>query len=233
MVSLTGGTKPDSRIDILGPDGAPRGSTASNLSGRFALNAELGAEKESLSIVVTAPSGVRSAHALDVIVDRSKPTIALAEEFPRLTASETLFVKGQVANADAKLLVNGLDAVLEDGGFDEIVSLRVGDNQIELVATDKVGNIDVVRFTVMLDTEPPQLVEARLTPAAGDAGSFVALEVTASDASGLAATALSTVGYGAETADGVLKFNRATQTYQGSIPVSRGGVNWRRSETSS
>ena len=73
--------------------------SASDSSGRFALNAELGAEQESLSIVVTAPSGFRSAHALDVIVDRSKPTIALAEEFPRLTASETLFVKGQVANA--------------------------------------------------------------------------------------------------------------------------------------
>ena len=224
VVSLTGSTKPNSRIDILGSDGAPRGSTASDASGRFALNAELGAEQESLSIVVTAPSGFRSAHALEVIVDRSKPTIALAEEFPRLTASETLFVKGQVAKADAKLLVNGLDAVLKDGGFDEIVSLRVGDNPIELVATDTVGNVDVVRFTVMLDTEPPQLVEARLTPAAGDAGSFVALEVTASDASGLAATALSTVSYGAETVDGVLKFNRATQSYQGSVPAPRGGA---------
>ena len=52
----------------------------------------------------------------------------------------------------------------------------------------------------------------------------MALEVTASDASGLAATALSTVGYGAETADGVLRFNRATQSYQGSIPAPRGGL---------
>ena len=126
------------------------------------------------------------------------------------------------------------DAVLKDGGFDEIVSLRVGDNPIELVATDTVGNIDVVRFTVMLDTEPPELVEARLTPAAGDAGSFVALEVTASDASGLAATALSTV----ELRRGNCGRRAQVQSRHAELSglgscAARRSSNWRRSETSS
>ncbi|MGK9167186.1 FecR domain-containing protein [Inquilinus limosus] len=223
-VSLAGRTRPDSRIDVVGADGAPRGSAASNGSGRFALNIGLGADEEALSIVVTAPSGFRSAHRVEVAVDRERPTITLSEELPRLTASETLFVKGQVAKTDATLRINGSEVGLKDGAFDEIVSLRVGDNPIELVATDRLGNTDVARFTVTLDKDPPRLVAAKLTAEAGDAGAFAAVEVSASDTSGLAATAIATVAYGSETADAVLRFNRAAQSYQGSIPVPRGGL---------
>ena len=223
-VSLAGSTKPTSRIDVVGADGTLRGSTASDSAGRFALNIGLGADEEALSIVVTAPSGFRSAQRIDITVDRQRPTITLSDELPRLTASETLFVKGQVAKADATLRINGGEIELKDGAFDEIVSLRVGDNPIELVATDTLGNTDVARFTVTLDKDPPRLVAAKLSPEAGDAGSYAAIEIRASDASGLAATALATIGYGSGTADAVLRFNRAAQAYQGSLPVPRGDL---------
>lgn len=220
--SLAGRARPDSRIDVVGADGTLRGSTASDAAGRFALNIALGADEEALSIVVTAPSGFRSAQRIGVMVDRQRPVITLSEELPRLTASETLVVSGQVAKTDATLRINGGEVGLKDGAFDEIVSLHVGDNPIELVATDTLGNTDVVRFTVTLDQEPPRLVAAKLTPEMGEAGSYAALEIRASDASGLAATALATVGYGSGTADAVLRFNRAAQAYQGSLPVPRG-----------
>jgi len=223
-VSLAGRTKPASRIDVVGADGTLRGSTASDPAGRFALNIGLGADEEALSVVVTAPSGFRSAQKIEIAVDRQQPTITLSEELPRLTASETLFVKGQVAKTDAALLINGSKVGLRDGGFDEIVSLRAGDNPIELVATDTLGNTDVARFTVTLDKDPPRLVTAKLTPEAGDAGSYAAIEIRASDASGLAATALATVGYGSATADAVLRFNREAQAYQGSLPIPRGAL---------
>lgn len=221
-VSLAGRTRPASRIDVVGADGALRGSTASDPEGRFALNIGLGADEEALSIVVTAPSGFRSAHKIDIAVDRQRPIITLSEELPRLTASETLFVKGQVAKADATLRINGSEVGLRDGAFDEIVSLHAGDNPVELVAIDALGNSDVARFTVTLDQDAPRLVAAKLTPEAGDAGSHAAIEIRASDASGLAATALATVGYASGTADAVLRFNRAAQAYQGSLPVPRG-----------
>ena len=95
VVSLAGSTKPDSRIDVVGADGALRGSAASDPAGRFALNIALGADEESLSIVVTAPSGFRTAQKLDIVVDRERPTITLSEELPRLTASETCSSKGR------------------------------------------------------------------------------------------------------------------------------------------
>ena len=220
-VSLSGRTKPASRIDTVGADGTLRGSTASDPAGRFALNVGLAADEETLSIVVTAPSGFRSSQRIGIAVDRQRPTIALSEELPRLTASETLFVKGHLAKTDATLLINGGKVGLKDGAFDEIVSLHVGDNSIELVATDALGNTDVARFTVTLDKDPPRLVAAKLTPEAGDAGSYAAVEVRASDASGLAATATATVGYGSQTMDTVLRLNRAAQTYQGSLPIPR------------
>jgi hypothetical protein len=223
-VSLAGHTKPASRIDVVGADGTPRGSTASDAAGRFALNVGLGGDEEALSITVTAPSGFRSAQRIDIAVDRQRPTITLSEELPRLTASETLIVTGQVAKADATLRINGGEVALKNGAFDEIVSLHVGDNPIELVATDALGNTDVARFTVTLDRDPPRLVAAKIEPEAGDAGSYAAIEILASDASGLAATALATVGYGSGTADAVLRFNRAAQAYQGSLPIPRGDL---------
>jgi hypothetical protein len=224
-ISLAGRTKPDSRIDVVAADGTLRGSAASDSTGRFALNLGLGGvDEEALSIVVTAPSGFRSAQRIEIAVDRQRPAITLSEELPRLTASETLFLKGQVARADATLRINGSEAGLKDGTFDEIVSLHVGDNPIELVATDALGNTDVARFTVTLDKDAPRLVAAKLTPETGDAGSYAQIEIRASDASGLAATALATVGYGSGTADAVLRFNRATQAYEGSLPVPRGDL---------
>jgi len=223
-LSLVGRTTPASRIDVTGTDGAPRGSTASDSAGHFTLNIGLGADEEALSVVVTAPSGFRSAHRLDVVVDRERPTITLAAELPRLTASETLLVVGRVAKAGATLLLNGSEAGLKDGAFAETVSLRAGDNLIELVATDILGNTDVARFTVTLDKDPPRLLAARLTPETGAAGTFAAIEIRASDPSGLAATALATVGFGEETVDAVLRFNRATQSYRDSIPIARRGL---------
>ncbi|TSD87203.1 hypothetical protein FFK22_018590 [Mycobacterium sp. KBS0706] len=221
VVSLIGHTTPTTRIDVVGADGAPRGSTASDPAGRFALNIGLGADTEALSVIVTAPSGFRTSHSFDIVVDRERPTITLAEELPRLTASETLPIRGRIAKTGATLRLNGGAVGLRDGAFAETISLRAGDNPIELVATDTLGNTDVARFTVTLDKDPPRLVAAKLTPEKGPAGTFAALEIRASDASGLAATALATVGHGGQAANAVLRFNRATQTYRGSVPVSR------------
>src|SRR5205823_10172222 len=212
----------NSRIDVMGADGAPRGSATSDESGSFRLNADLAVDSETLTIVVTAPSGFRNESKADVAIDKTRPAITLAEELPRLTASATVFVKGEVTKPQTRLTIDGRPVDLANGSFDEIVNLRPGDNPIELAASDTVGNTDVLRLTVTLDSDPPKLIKAQSTPVSGDAGSFVAVDVAASDESGLAATARCTIALGGQLIEGFLEFNPATKSYEGAVPVPRG-----------
>src|SRR5207244_5383556 len=84
VISLAGHTKANSRIDVVGTDGLARGSAASDESGSFRLNADLAADSETLTIVVTAPSGFRSERRAEVAIDKTRPAITLADELPRL-----------------------------------------------------------------------------------------------------------------------------------------------------
>jgi hypothetical protein len=224
VISLAGHTTASSRIEVLGADGSNRGSATSNEDGSFRLNAGLRTGSETLAILVTTPSGFRSESKLDAAIDKTRPVITLAEELPRVTASATVFMRGEVAKPQAKLTINGRSADLVDGSFDEIISLKPGNNPIELVASDSVGNTDVMRFVVTHDSEPPKLIKTQSAPVSGDAGSFVSVEVAASDESGLAATARCTISLGSESVEGFLEFNPATKTYEGAIPVPHGSA---------
>ena len=108
---------------------------------------------------------------------------------------------------------------LKDGAFAVTIPLQPGKNRIELTATDPAGNVSVEKSTVTLDTEPPQLVSSAAS--AGDSGGkpVVALEVVASDASGLAKAAPFTVIAGGKNYTGYLRYNKAAKKYQGTVVV--------------
>lgn len=222
VISLAGRTKPRSRVDVIGADGVPRGSSMSDENGQFMLNAGVARDVETLVFAVTAPSGFRGESKQEVAVDRTPPAIELQEELPRLTASRTIFLKGRVAKARAKLTINQRPVELVDGAFDEHFNLQLGKNPIELVATDSVGNSDVMEVAVALDDEPPKLVDVQLVPVSGEAGSFVGVEIAASDESGLAVSAQVTLGLGSEILEGIAQLNPSTKSYQGAIPVPMG-----------
>ena len=70
---------------------------------------------------------------------------------------------------------------------------------------------------------PPALVRSRVVPASGGRPALV-IEVEADDASGLAAIAPFKVTAGGHTLGGHLRFNRATNLYQGTIAVPGGAL---------
>jgi hypothetical protein len=205
----------------MGSDGRIRGSAVSDEAGAFGLNVDLAAEAETLTAAVTAPSGFRTEVPFEVAIDRTHPRIALDEDLPRITAADTLVIAGRVDKPGASLNIDGRPVPLNGGAFNEIARLKPGANPIELVAADAVGNIDIARFVVTLDTEPPRLVQAQSAPMSGEAGSLIAVEVAADDESGLARTARFNLTFASETVEGVLNLNRATSTYQGTVAVPR------------
>jgi hypothetical protein len=133
-----------------------------------------------------------------------------------VTAVEWLPVRG-VAQGAAVVLLNGRPIRLIDDRFDETVTLAAGANEIQMVATDLVGNVRVERWDVALDQEPPALLGHRLSQDQASPGKPFVIEVTASDASGLKQAAPFTVRIGGATYSDFLRLNPASNSYRATV----------------
>jgi hypothetical protein len=222
VISMFGITEPNSRLELLATDGATRSSTETDAQGAFRINADLRSDTETFGVVLISPSGFRTQTEVSVALDNTEPKIGLAEELPRITSAAVVILTGTVAKSNAKLTLNGRPVELANGRFNEVVPLIPGDNPLELTATDTLGHTDIQRLVVTRDAIPPTLVRAKAEPVAGDAGSFLSVDVSAADENGLAATARCAVALAAETVEGVLTFNPQSKSYQGAVAVPRG-----------
>lgn len=217
VLSLAGTTTPDSAIEIRFDD-AVRAAAVSDASGRFGVNVPLAADREVLTLAVIAPSGFATLESFSVTIDRDAPEIVLDPPPPWLTAEETLRVAG-ITDPAARLTLNGAALAIGDGRFDASLTLAPGENLIELVATDPAGNVSVEKAQVRLDREPPALVSAGIAPLASGGKAVLAIEVVASDASGLAKAAPFVVVAGDRSYEGHLRHNKAAKRYRGTLVV--------------
>lgn len=167
---------------------------------------------------MTAPSGYATTERITAAVDRAAPEIDVDELPPRLTSDPALTLSGHT-EPGANLRLNGKAVDLVDGRFSLDVPLAEGANALELTATDTAGNVTVDKWTVRLDRDAPRLVASTLTQTADAGGTALNVEIVADDASGLAKAAAVRVAAGADTYSGYLRYNRASRSYQGSIPV--------------
>jgi hypothetical protein len=94
-----------------------------------------------------------------------------------------------------------------------------------MVATDLVGNVQVERWDVALDQEPPALLGHRLSSREASPGQPFVIEVEASDASGLKQAAPFTVQIGRTSHSDFLRLNPATGSYRATVvpPPGAGG----------
>jgi hypothetical protein len=222
VVSLSGKTTADSTIAVrAGKD--VLASAATGADGLFRINVPLAADEEKLAFAVIAPSGFTSVEDFAVTIDRVAPEVALDGILPRLTSTTALRVAGRT-EPDAKLTLNGREVALVGGRFDETITLRPGDNPVELIAEDPVGNVTIEKSTVKLDQDPPQLLSSKATPATNGGKKVLALEVIAADASGLAKAAPFKVLAGAANFSGYLRYNKAAKAYQGFIVIPEADI---------
>lgn len=212
VVSLGGTTTPNADIEVRA-DGAVRASAATGGDGAFRLNVPLAAGEERLDFTVIASSGFESATEIAVTVDREPPEIVFDEILPRLTAAEALRVAGRT-DSDASLTLNGRQIALAGGRFDETVTLAPGENTVELIATDAVGNVKVEKSVVRLDQEPPLLVSSTAAPSTNAGRQVLAVTVVAEDSSGLAKAAPFVVVTASGDHAGYLRYNKAAKAYE-------------------
>jgi hypothetical protein len=221
VISIGGQTEANARVVIAAADGAERASSYADPEGRFGVNVSLRAPEERFAVKVVSPSGFVSEDEFRVTIDQDPPPIELEAPPPLVTAVEWLPLRGRLPDGQ-RLLIDGEPAELIDGTFDEAVTLRQGRNAIELVATDLVGNVSVEKLEVVLDQEPPQLVEQGVTPGRAAPGDRVSVEVVASDASGMKQAAPFTLQVGDGTVSDFLRFDPSRGSYRSTFVVSEG-----------
>lgn len=119
-------------------------------------------------------------------VDTIPPTLSISaptEEF--ITNKSTLTVKGTTDDETSKpvaITVNGVPIpVTNSGTFSKDVTLKEGSNTITIVAKDKAGKTTTVTRTVKLDSAPPVIKSATITPNPVDCGKTFVISVEVTD----------------------------------------------------
>ena len=119
-------------------------------------------------------------------VDTIPPTLSIsapAEGF--ITNKSTVTVKGTTDDATSKpvtVTVNGAPIpVTPSGTFSNDVTLKEGSTTITIVAKDKAGKTTTVTRIVKLDTAPPVIKSATITPNPVDCGKTFVISVEVTD----------------------------------------------------
>jgi hypothetical protein len=107
--------------------------------------------------------------------------------------------------------------------FEALATLAPGANAIELVATDVVGNVAVLRLETTFDAEPPEIVSAVAQRPNGDAGP-IEIVVEARDASGLRQAAPFILSVGGAERRGFLRCDGATAICRETLPPEAGAL---------
>lgn len=223
VISLGGVTDPQARLRVLSAAAEPRATTYADRDGRFALNVPLAAPTEELGVEIVQSSGHSSTDRFTVSQDREPPAIVLDAPPPAVTAVEWLPLRGR-AEGGRTLSVNGRPARLVDSTFDETMTLRQGQNAVELLATDAVGNVRVERYEVGLDQEPPAVTGHQVVPAQARGGAPLRIEVTAQDASGLRKVAPFRLQVGGVEYADLLELSGAGGIYRKTVLLPREAV---------
>jgi hypothetical protein len=209
------------RISLRDDAGQVVAETLAGEGGRFAFAAPASAAGLRYALEVTGPTGALEGSAvLEAVFDATPPEIVLDLPPPAVTALRWLDIAGSAGDA-AALTLNGAPVALQGGRFVAAATLEPGPNALELVATDTVGNVTLMRAETLLDTDPPEILAAGATRPAGAAGP-IEVEVAARDASGLRQTAGYIVSVGGVERRGFLRCDAATGLCRDTLPPEPG-----------
>ncbi|MEP2533299.1 FecR domain-containing protein [Shimia sp.] len=160
--------------------------------------------------------------AFEVQRDSVAPEIALDVPPPRATTDDLLDLTGLVGDAVTATL-SGEDLEIFDGFFATQVNLSPGTNVFEFRVEDAAGNAGLLVVETVLDLEPPEILDARVTRPGGDNGP-IEIVVEARDASGLRQAAPYLIEVGDEEFEGYLRCDSAGGICRASLPAASGDV---------
>jgi len=106
---------------------------------------------------------------LKTAVDNNPPTIVITEPAVtrgfKIVKAKRITVRGKATDADGiyEVTVNGVDATLQaDGSFVAQVPLRVGDNNLNVKATDLKYNSALTKFIIKREVKPVVIIDTNV-----------------------------------------------------------------------
>lgn len=103
---------------------------------------------------------------IETNIDNSAPVIVITEPAVergfKIVQAKKMTVKGKATDADGiyEVTINGVDASLQsDGTFEAQVPLRVGDNDLNVKATDLKYNSSITKFKIKREVTPVVIVD--------------------------------------------------------------------------
>jgi len=218
--------EPGSKLSVRDADGALVVEGLVGQDRRFSLAVPATEAEQDLTLELTAVSGAREGTAsVSVRRDSTPPTLALDLPPPAATARAFLELTGTAEGA-AELIIGGTPVPISAGRFDTSVDLAPGENEIELIARDLVGNVALRRIRVVLDREPPAIGAATAARRNGEDGP-IDVTVSAADPSGLRQVAAYRLEIAGAPRDGYLQYDTASGTYRETLPPRAGELRLR------
>ncbi len=213
---LAGHTIPKARIEVNSTTGAFAARSSADEAGAFRVYLSLDGDRDEFRLRVTAPSGYVTEDRFAVIRDNEPPTLDLEP----VTNEARLTLRGRVTGS-ASLTLNGEDVAVDNGAVELGLDLVPGENRIEVVARDRVGNKTHWQRTVFLDQDPPALLDHSVSQLTAAGAEGVEIAVRAADASGLKRAARFVLRISSSTQTGTLVLDPITQTYRGMVTLPR------------
>lgn len=216
--TLSSVSKPRAAITLLRMSNLLSMRTFADDAGYFQFTVQNLLGRERFSLSATTPAGYSAKDTFMVEVDNTPPQIKLDTELPIVAASDTLRLAGTALDA-TNLKINEKDVSLSNEKFVSVLQLKPGVNLIQFIATDFAGNVATVEKRVVLDREPPQLLQHQLTPLFSAKAKLLQISVKAQDASAMKRTAKFVLQSDSFSYSGYLKLNPASQIYEETVTL--------------
>jgi hypothetical protein len=224
-VSIDGRVKPAVRMEA---DGRP----VETRNGFFAFTLLLEEGPHSIKIKAESPEGRTQEKTVRITVDTKAPELHTGE-IPAFTDQPSVSIEGTLSEP-AELGVGNQPVSVVQDRFSSRIDLNEGENTISIGIRDRAGNITEKTFSVIKDSEPPEVLSHRLSSERVQGGEIVNVTAKATDRGvGLARTGtfILEIMPGNVQLSGLLKLNEKSGAYEGSVivpPDARGALSLNR-----
>jgi hypothetical protein len=211
--TLSSASKPRATITLLRLSTLLSMRTFADDAGYFQFTIQNLFGKERFSLSATTPAGYSAKDTFMVEVDNTPPQIKLDADPPAVVAADTLRISGAILGA-TNLKINEREIKFANDRFVADLQLQAGLNIIQIFANDFAGNVTALEKRIVLDREPPKLLQHQITSQVTANAKLIKIEVKAQDASAMKRTAKYDLQAGSFSYSGYLKFNPASQAYE-------------------
>jgi hypothetical protein len=216
--SLRGWTNSEARVDVESLINTFTARTYASPTGEFQLPLRVSGAQEPFRLQVTSPSGYVTKDRFLVSRDTAPPALRVTKDLPPVTRQAHWQLNGQIAGA-TRLTFNGNPVVFKEQNFALSWDLQPGVNTLELIAEDPVGNTSRWQRTMVLDRDPPKLLDHAVS--ISPAGQSVEVLARAEDVSGIKRTARFSLVAGRWAHTGDLVLESTSGVYRGVVTLPR------------